>query len=166
MKELTIGNFPDVGLSEARKTSREKRAQIDQLGDPAADKRRAKAKAMADWTITELIEYYRLKILDGLGSSTEERYGRSLEKISIRLGSFSVSQVSSSETVELIESARVPWSESKMLLTTARMLFIFYRAEEISTQTCSPISASRSESRESSSGSPLGRRAGATSGCS
>jgi hypothetical protein len=67
MKELTIGNFPGVGLSEARKISREKRAQIDQSGDPAADKRRAKAKAMGDWTITELIEDYWVKILDGLG---------------------------------------------------------------------------------------------------
>lgn len=123
MKELTIGNFPDVGLSEARKISREKRAQIDQSGDPAADKRRAKAKAMADWTITELIEDYRVKILDGLGNSTKKGYGRSLEKIAIRLGSLSVSQVSSSEIVELIESAKVPWSESRMLLTTARMLF-------------------------------------------
>ena len=73
MKELTIGNFPDVGLSEARKISREKRALIDQSGDPAADKRRAKAKAMADWTITELIEDYRLNIVDGLGSSTKTK---------------------------------------------------------------------------------------------
>ena len=56
-------------------------------------------------------------------AALKQRYGQRLEKISIRLGSFSVSQVSSSEIVELIESARVPWSESTMLLTTARMLF-------------------------------------------
>ena len=123
MKELTIGNFPDVGLSDARKIAREKRAQIDQSGDPAADKRRAKANAMADWTITELIDDYKVKILDSLGSSTKKGYGRSLDKISIRLGSLLVSQVSSLDIVELIESAKVPWSESRMLLTTARMLF-------------------------------------------
>lgn len=122
-RELTIGNFPDVGLSEARKIAREKRAQIDRSGDPALDKRRTKALALQDWTVRQLIDDYREKILADLGSSTQKGYGRSLVRLQNRLGSYAVARVSSLDIVELIELVDAPWSESRMLLTTARMLF-------------------------------------------
>lgn len=122
-KELTIGNFPDIGLAEARKISREKRAEIDQAGDPAADKQRVKALALKDWTVRQLIDDYREKILKDLGTSTQKGYGRSLVRIQNRLGSLAVAQISSMDIVELIEFVDAPWNESRMLLTTARMLF-------------------------------------------
>ncbi|NRR29050.1 tyrosine-type recombinase/integrase [Oxalobacteraceae bacterium] len=122
-RELTIGNFPDIGLAEARKISREKRAEIDRAGDPAADKRQVKALAMKDWTVRQLVDDYREKILVGLGSSTQKGYGRSLKRIEHRLGALVASKISSLDIVELIEHVDVPWNESRMLLTTARMLF-------------------------------------------
>lgn len=54
-EELTIGNFPDISLADARKIAREKRAEIDQHGDPAADKKCVKAWALRDWAVTRLI---------------------------------------------------------------------------------------------------------------
>lgn len=122
-KELTIGNFPDIGLSDARKISREKRAEIDKAGDPAADKRRVKAMALKDWTVRQLINDYREKILAEMGDSTQKGYGRSLKRIEDRLGSLAVSKVSSLDIVEMIEHVEAPWNESRMLLTTARMVF-------------------------------------------
>lgn len=122
-RELTIGNFPDVGLADARKISREKRAEIDRDGDPAADKKRVKTLALRDWTVSQLIDDYRVKILAGLGASTQSGYGRSLIRIQSRLGSLTVSQVSSMDIVDMIEYVAAPWNESRMLLTTARMLF-------------------------------------------
>lgn len=122
-RELTIGNFPDISLAEARKIAREKRAEIDRAGDPAVDKQRMKALAMKDWTVRQLIDDYREKILSDLGTSTQKGYGRSLDRIQNRFGSYAVAQVSSLDIVELIESAGTPWNESRMLLTTARMLF-------------------------------------------
>lgn len=123
MKEMTLGGYPAMTLSAARVEARAKRVEVDKLGDPAADRRREKATALADWTINELIADYRVKILDELGTSTQKGYGRSLEKIKHRLGSLAVRQVSPLEIVELIESAKVPWNEARMLLTTGRMLF-------------------------------------------
>ena len=122
-RELTIGNFPDIGLADARKISREKRAEIDRAGDPAADKRQVKALAMKDWTVRQLVDDYREKILTGLGSSTQKGYGRSLKRIEDRLGSPVASKISPLDIVGLIEHVDVPWNESRMLLTTARMLF-------------------------------------------
>ena len=45
-KELTIGNYPDIGLSDARKYAREKRAEIDSGNDPAFNKRKSKASVL------------------------------------------------------------------------------------------------------------------------
>jgi integrase len=122
-RELTIGNFPDITLAEARRIAREKRAEVDRAGDPAADKRRLKALALKDWTVRELIDDYREKILNDLGLSTQKGYGRSLVRIQSRLGSYAVAQVSSLDIVEMIEFIDAPWNESRMLLTTTRMLF-------------------------------------------
>lgn len=122
-RELTIGNFPDIGLADARRISREKRAEVDRAGDPAADKRQVKALAMKDWTVRQLVEDYRVKILHGLGESTRKGYGRSLKRLEDRLGSLVASKITSLDIVELIEHCAVPWSESRMLLTTARMVF-------------------------------------------
>jgi integrase len=122
-RELTIGNFPDISLADARKIAREKRSEIDRAGDPAVDKQRMKALALKDWTVRQLIEDYREKILNGLGTSTQKGYGRSLARIQGSVGSYAVAQVSSLDIVELIESVAAPWNESRMLLTTARMLF-------------------------------------------
>lgn len=123
MKELTLGGYPAMALSAARVEARAKRVEVDKLGDPAADRRREKARAMAEWSVAQLIADYRAKILKELGGSTQKGYGRSLSKIERRLGSLAVTQVSPAEIVELIESTKVPWNEARMLLTTGRMLF-------------------------------------------
>jgi len=114
-RELTIGNFPDISLAEARRIAREKRSEIDRAGDPAVDKQRMKALALKDWTVRQLIDDYREKILNDLGTSTQKGYGRSLARIQSRLGSYAVAQVASLDIVELIESVDAPWNESRML---------------------------------------------------
>jgi integrase len=122
-RELTIGNYPDIGLSEAREIARKKRAEIDSGGDPAADKRRAAMTAATDWTVRALIKDYRDKILAGLGKSTQRSYGRNLERIETRIGSLLVTKITPVEIVWLIDDVGAPWVESNMLLVTAKMLF-------------------------------------------
>ena len=58
---ITIGNYPDISLPEARKRAREQRAEIDLGADPAAIKRTLKAAALCDWTVSQLIKDYREK---------------------------------------------------------------------------------------------------------
>lgn len=122
-KELTIGNYPDVSLAQARKIAREKRVEIDRGGDPASDKRRATALAFQDWTVRNLIEDYREKVLTGLGKSTQRSYGRNLIRMESRLGSLVVSKITPLDIVALVEGVGATWTESSMLLCTAKMLF-------------------------------------------
>lgn len=122
-RELTIGNYPDIGLSEARRRAREQRAEIDRGSDPASDKRKSKAMALQDWTVRELIDDYRNKILAGLGVSTQRSYGRNLIRIESKIGSYVVSKVTPLDIVTMIEEVSATWTESSMLLSTARMLF-------------------------------------------
>jgi integrase len=122
-RELTIGNYPDIGLSDARKLAREKRAEIDGGSDPASDKRKTKALALQDWIVRQLIEDYRELILKDLGDSTRRSYGRGLTRIESKIGSLAVSKITPLDIVAMIEAVGATWSESNMLLTTAKMLF-------------------------------------------
>lgn len=122
-RELTIGNYPDIGLSDARKSAREKRAEIDRGGDPVFDKRKTKAFALQDWTVGRLIEDYREKILIDLGNSTQRSYGRNLKRMDSKIGSLAVSKITPLDIVVLIEDVGAKWTESRMLLCTAKMLF-------------------------------------------
>lgn len=127
-RELTIGNYPDIGLSDARMLARERRAKIDGGSDPAADKRKTKAFALGDWTVRRLIEDYRKKVLKDLGPSTQRSYGRNLVRIESKIGSSAVSKITPLDIVAMIESVgakwtKVKWSEANMLLNTAKMVF-------------------------------------------
>lgn len=122
-KELTIGNYPDISLAEARRLASEKRVEIDRGGDPAADKRKATASAFQDWNVRKLIKDYQEKILIGLGNSTQRSYGRALIRIEKQLGSLPVSKITAQDIVALLEAQKITWSESRMLLCTAKMLF-------------------------------------------
>lgn len=122
-RELTLGNYPDISLSDARKLAREKRAQIDGGSDPASDKRKTKAFAMQDWTVRRLIEDYRDKVLVGLGDSTQRSYGRNLTRMEVKIGASAVSKITPLDIVALIENVGATWTESRMLLCTAKMVF-------------------------------------------
>lgn len=122
-KELTIGNYPDISLSAARQIAREKRSEIDRGGDPASDKRKATLLINQDWTVRNLIADYRVRVLADLGLSTQRSYGRSLLRIEARLGAMTVSKITPMDIVSFIEQVGATWTESNMLLCTAKMLF-------------------------------------------
>ena len=62
-KELTLGNYPDLTLAAARKLARERRVEVDQGKDPAAQKQLDKMRAKAAWTVRELADDYKAKKL-------------------------------------------------------------------------------------------------------
>ena len=84
-RELSIGRYPDISLADARGIATIKRAEIMQGRNPAADKRKAKATAVKDWTVRELVKDYRTKRLVSLAESTQASYGRHLKRIENRL---------------------------------------------------------------------------------
>lgn len=122
-RELTLGNYPDIGLTDARKLAREKRSEVDRGSDPAADKRKAKEEAFRDWTVRSLVENYRKKVLTSLSDSTQRSYGRNLLRIESRLGAVTVTKVDAQDIIGLIHAVGAPWTETQMLFCTAKMLF-------------------------------------------
>lgn len=60
-KEITLGNYPDLTLAAARKLARERRVDVDQGKDPAADKKVLKMRTQMAWTVRELISDYKLE---------------------------------------------------------------------------------------------------------
>lgn len=123
LQRIDHWQLPRHQPAEARRIAREKRAEIDRGGDPASDKRKATAMAFQDWTVRQLIQDYREKVLTGLGNSTQRSYSRALIRIETQLGSLAASTITPQDMVALLENTDVPWSESRMLLCTAKMLF-------------------------------------------
>lgn len=123
-KEVTIGNYPDVTLAEARKTARKLRAAIDRGDDPAVEKRQEKARVTKIATVRQLVEDFKGKKLGGLAVDTVRYRIWDLDKIILpKLGSLPVDQVQPADVVHMIETANRTWTISKRILTSAKMLF-------------------------------------------
>nr|WP_313658860.1 integrase arm-type DNA-binding domain-containing protein [Achromobacter ruhlandii] len=123
-KEVTIGNYPDVTLAEARKTARKLRAAIDRGDDPAVEKRQEKARVTKIATVRQLVEDFKGKKLGGLAVDTVRYRIWDLDKIILpKLGSLPVDQVQPADVVHMLETANRTWTISKRILTSAKMLF-------------------------------------------
>ncbi|RZI56990.1 MAG: site-specific integrase [Rubrivivax sp.] len=125
-RELTLGNYPDVTLSNARVRARAERAQIDVGEDPAMRKKIDRMEAKGAWTVNQLIEDYKEKRLtpDSLAPGTIHCRILDLDRVfRPKLGSLRVDQVSSAHIVFSIEDAKRSWTNSKRILTSCKQLF-------------------------------------------
>lgn len=125
--ELTLGNYPDIGLSEARKLAGAHRAAIDQGINPAKEKAaRKKAAANPVWTIKKLAEDYSAKrlVLEAFGKGTLYYRKADLKNVIVpRLGSQPVKDVTGQDVVKMLRDTHTSWTVSKRVLTTAAKLF-------------------------------------------
>ena len=123
-RELTLGNYPDIGLAEARKRARAYRVRIDCGEDPAADRRLEKARARATMTVNQLCDDYVEKRFPALAKNSVELYTGLLDGvIRPKLGSLEVTRVSPGDIVYMIENCGRPWSVCEILMVLARMIF-------------------------------------------
>lgn len=125
-KEITLGNYPDLTLAAARKLARERRVDVDQGKDPAADKKVLKMRTQMAWTVRELISDYKEKKLTTPPLAEGTVYYRKwdLDKIiGPKLGSMEVRNVTPADIVHVIESSKRSWTICKRLLTSAKLLF-------------------------------------------
>jgi len=125
-RELTIGNYPDISLMNARRIARDERASIDRGEDPAGLKRAAKMEFKLSWTVRALIADFKEKKLttNSLAEGTIYHRKWDLENvIQPQLGSMHVDKVEPAHIVHVIESAERSWTVSKRLLTSCKMLF-------------------------------------------
>lgn len=123
--ELTLGNYPDISLAAARKLARAHRAAIDGGADPATEKRTAKARSVAAWSVKALVADFEEKVLQPpLADGTIYYRKCDLKNVIVpKLGPLAVRDVTPADVVDMIESCRRPWTVSKRILTTATQLF-------------------------------------------
>lgn len=123
-REVTLGNYPDLGLAEARKRARAYRVQIDSGEDPAADKKVAKARVRKAMTVDQLCDDYIDKRFASLAKNSVELYRCLIDGvIRPKLGSLDVEKVSPADVVYMIEHCGRPWSVCNTLMVLLRCLF-------------------------------------------
>ena len=125
-KELTLGNYPDLTLAAARKLARERRVDVDQGKDPAAEKKVDKMRTKMAWTVRQLIDDYKAKKLTTPPLAEGTVYYRKWDLdrvITPKLGSMEVRNVTPADLVHVIESSKRSWTICKRLLTSAKLLF-------------------------------------------
>jgi integrase len=124
-QEVTIGNYPDVSLSSAREKSRAMRAKIDAGSDLAADKRQSRARSAEAWTVNELLEDYRDKVLTAGNYAKDTIRYRNDDFNQVILPFFrawEVRAVTSIDVVHMLKKAKRTWTVSKRVLTSTSKL--------------------------------------------
>jgi len=104
-RELTLGNYPDVGLADARRRARAARAEIDAGRDVAHEKRKARSERVRAGTFAELAADYRLRGAARLGERSRLEAKRYLDKdILPRLGRLPAREVSPEDVIDTVEA--------------------------------------------------------------
>lgn len=123
-RELTLGNYPDMSLSEARKRARAERVQIDSGKDPAAEKKVEKARAREAMSVNALCDDYAEKRFESLAKNSVQVYAGLIDRVvRPRLGSLEVACVTPTDIVSMIETCKRPWTVCDTLLTVCRTIF-------------------------------------------
>jgi integrase len=124
-RELTLGNYPDIGLSAARELARAKRAAIDSGADPAAQKQEERSRSAAAMTVAELVADYRAKVLHSgqLAPGTVKYREADFEAVILpRFRSWEVRRVTSLDVVQALRDAKRTWAITKRVLTSMSKL--------------------------------------------
>jgi integrase len=125
-RELTLGNYPDLSLSAARRLAAEKRVSVDQGADPAEEKRAERMKALSAWTVRELMNDYVTKALDPGNLGDRTKYYRKLDfknHILPYFSGFAVRAVTPADVIDMLSKSGCGWSAQKQILLSTRKLF-------------------------------------------
>lgn len=124
-KELTLGNYPDISLANARELARSKRAAIDAGHDPAAAKQEERGRAASAMTVSDLVADYRAKALQPgqLSSGTIKYREADFDSVILpRFRSWEVRRVTSMDVVQMLKDAKRTWAVTKRILTSMSKL--------------------------------------------
>jgi integrase len=126
-QEVTLGNYPDISLAEARKIASQMRADRAKGIDPGKEKAARKQQArVKEWTVAMLAEDYRVKNLQPEQFAPATLYYRNsdLDRVIIpRLGKRTVTSITGPDVVQMIRDQGDTWTISKRVLTTITKLF-------------------------------------------
>lgn len=103
-RELTLGNYPDMTIEQARVHARLERVRIDRGVDVAAYKRRTRLEATRAKTFRQIAEDYLKRAAKELAERSQREVRRYLEKDLLpRLGSITADAVQPKDVIGTIE---------------------------------------------------------------
>ena len=103
-KELTLGNYPGVSLSEARIKAGEARARVSDGEDVATERRRQKNQLLASGLVRELAADYLVRAAQDLAPRTLSETRRMLGKDVVpRIGGMMARDVTGADIVRVVE---------------------------------------------------------------
>jgi len=121
-KELTLGRYPDITLSDARKLATQKRAAVQQGADVAREKQKAKSEAARAWTFKQLSDDYLTRAANNLAAMTVSGRRQQLrDYVLSRIGHLSAREVTPADIVDIVERS------SHKSLHVARLVLIALR---------------------------------------
>ena len=124
-RELTLGRYPDVTLSAARKLAAEKRVEVQQGIDVARRKHLAKLEVAREWTFKRLADDYLDRAGERLAALTMEGRRQQLrDYVHGRIGHLPAREVSPGEIVEIVErSGEKSLHVARLVLIALREVF-------------------------------------------
>jgi len=103
-REVTVGNYPDLGLGDARRSARALRVKVDQGVDLASERREAKFEAARAGSFRILADDYLGRVGPALAQSTALETKRYIDKDIIpRIGSIPARKVTGADIVAMVE---------------------------------------------------------------
>ena len=121
-KELTLGRYPDLSLSDARKLAAEKRVAVQQGVDVARERRKALHEAARAWSVRRLSEDYLVRDGRFLAPATIKARRQQLRDYVLpKIGHLAARDVTTADIVFVVESA------SKKSVHVARLVLIALR---------------------------------------
>lgn len=104
-RELTLGQYPDVSLKDARKKAGDARAQVQAGVDVARERQRAKTESAAAKSFRQLADDYMAKVFPTLAASTAKQRRQHIEGVICpKLGSLPAREVTTADVVRFIEA--------------------------------------------------------------
>jgi integrase len=132
-REITIGNYPDISLKDARVEATKLRAKVDMGANVAADKRKTKLAASTARSFKELSALYLEKSGAKVKESTRKETGRYLTKdINPRIGSLAANEITVAEIINIVEQiAKRSQSVARRAFEILSVIFSFGMSRQI-----------------------------------
>lgn len=124
-REMTMGNYPDISLAEARKLASERRVAVDKGADVATAKRKEKMERAQANSFRELADDYMTRAAPNLSASYQSETRRYLDKdILPRIGGIPAKEVTPADIVVMIERiAERSKSSARAVFTMVSSIF-------------------------------------------
>ncbi len=124
-REVTLGNYPDISLADARKLAAEKRGEVDKGGDVATTKRLEKIEHGQPNSFRELADDYMVRAAPKLSAKYQGETRRYLTKdILPRIGGIPAKKVTPADIVVLVERiAKRSQSAARSAFTMVSSIF-------------------------------------------